>query len=287
MREHSLVLHGQRSVLNEDRFTLKSKQLTAPSGAMVRACLELKTSQKIDLQTWRDLVGSSRDLHSAQEKMQGSREERVTRFESAVWSLSQGTAVNPEVASFLCGYLASLIDPGSLSHVRLVSPFLDRFPTAMLWYGLCAGLQQKSDVLSQFNALGRRVLRDIVNPESLLGRPQSDIAIDELDVFLRGDKPLRDFHRSSPRHISIELSPRIHTIMNWPDRSGREQRDSIESRGYADIEYLAKQLGQAIQSLNRIRSGLEASKRFETGPGPREKALPPTSITKDRSKRRR
>ena len=274
-------------VLNGDRFTLRNRLGSAASGAIVHGCLELKTASQIALHTWRDLVGNSKELLVARERMQGPREERVTRFEDAVANLAHTPTVNPEVASFLCGYLASLIDPGSLTHARLLSPLLDRFPTALLWYGLCAGFHQKNELLSQFNALGRRVLRDVVNPESLLSRPQSDIAIEELEVFLRGDKPLREFHRGSPKHISIEIAPRIRTTLNWPDHSAREQEDLTGSRGYADNEYVGKQLGQVIQSLNQIRDRLVGPKRFQPESIPRDKVLPSAGFIKDRGKRRR
>jgi hypothetical protein len=273
-------------ILKGDRFILKNTQAAAAPGVVVRACLELKKGQRIEAHTWRELVANSKDLLFIPEKMQGPREERVARFETSVSSLTHGVAVNWGAASFLCGHLASLIEPGSLSHFRMISPLLARFPTAMLWYGLCAGLQKKSQLLNQFNALGRRVTRDIGKPEPFLSRPQSDIAIDELEVLLRGDKPRRDFHRSSPKQISIEISPRIHTILNWAERSTPDQ-DLAESSRYSGNEFLAKQLAQAIQSLNQIQNRLAISGRSQTDLNERNKTAPPTVISKDRAKRRR
>jgi hypothetical protein len=273
-------------VLNEDRFTLRNRQLSAPLGAIVRACVELKATQKIDVHTWRNLVGNSRDILAAPERMQGSREERVMRFENALAALSQNVVVEPNLASFISGYLASLIDPSSFSYTKLVLPLLDRFPTVMLWYGLCAGFQQRNDLLSQFNALGRRVLRDIAKPESPLGRPSSDISVDELEVFMRGDKQFRDFHRSSPKHISIEILPMISMSVNWPDRSTKEPHTLVESKEHQDFEFVARQLSQAIQSLNQIHTRLLGSQRRHLESVPSGKVFSST-VTKGRGKRRK
>jgi hypothetical protein len=266
-------------VLNGDQFALRSRQLPAPSGIIVRASLELKTTRKIESSTWRELVG--RELAGVPEKMQGPREERVSRFESAVSSLSHDARINLGTASFVCGYLASLIEPGSLAYAKLVAPHLGRFPTAMLWYGLCAGMERGNILLSQFSALGRRVMRDLQLTEGFLTTPNSDIAIEELEVFFEGDKPLHEFQRSSPRHISIEIFPGINTLLNWPDRTVREQPD------YLDSEFLVQKIGQAIQSLNDVQRKLVSPKRHQPSVITRERPPLATNLPKERGKRRR
>ena len=108
-------------------------------------------------------------------------------------------------SSFLAGLLADQISPGSFEHVDLLLPYLNQYPTALIWYGLCAGLHPDSEVQQVGNCLGRRLVRDLLASDPILSRPKYDIAVRELEVHLDREEPL-EFRTASQNHIAVRSS---------------------------------------------------------------------------------
>ncbi len=134
----------------------------------------------------------------------GSREDRVVqqgRIQDLVgtWPRSRR-----EIASFLLGYTASRVSPGSLSHLELLESAVRDFPTAPIWYGICAGIFNRSTLLSSEDALGWRVLRELLSDRSLLHRPRCDVALTELQL-LRGHGGRIPTRTTSA--IEVEVAP--------------------------------------------------------------------------------
>jgi len=173
---------------------------------------------------------------------------------------------------FVCGYLASLIDPGSIKHFGLVWPFLPEYPTALLWYGLCASLRSKHEILRSFKGLGRRLIRDLLLPDNLVGRPLADICLDELEVRLRGEHPLMDFHRTYSRNVVVELAPRVSTIIKLTERNSVQQMSLPEQFGSQEEmplrEELLSKVETAIRTLHDVTSkltvGIQAERKGKT-----------------------
>ena len=107
-------------------------------------------------------------------------------------------------SSFLAGLLADQIGPGSFEHVELLLPYLNQYPTALIWYGLCAGLHPDSEVQQVGNCLGRRLVRDLLAPDPILSRPKYDIAVEtSLRCTLIERNPWSSERQSKPHRSRI------------------------------------------------------------------------------------
>lgn len=192
----------------------------------------------------------------------GTREDRVLVFDQVSRVLTS-SRIPPEEGSFLLGYLASSILPGSMRYATLLRPMLDQFRTALIWLGICAGLRRDSEVLQEFGGIGRRVLRDLLIPEALVDFPRSDIAVGELEVLLGGDRKVDDFMRTAATYLTVELVPGVQMSVNWQPKKGQVVSDapipaeSVDSLGVGvraslsrDLDGLRRQIEQMMRALS-------------------------------------
>lgn len=186
-------------------------------GLIEEACREIRRGQGISSFNWHRLSGSRISNSVIADSMRSTKEHRVETFEQAVKTLSQ--EVSDELhASFLVGYLASLVSDGSMEHGHLVLPLQGRLPTAMLWYGICAGLLPGNRIRTDYNHLGLRILRSLKRNDGLLSPPTCDISVAELEVLLRGDVRSRNFRQHHASFLRVELVPMVTTVLRWPGR---------------------------------------------------------------------
>ena len=232
---------------------------------IIEACSQLKRNGVISAHTWDVLTKDVEELRIAQKEMTAPREERVRFFQKLVYSKSFQKLHDYNMQSFVCGYLASLIGPGSMSHIDLVAQQVAKWPTVLMWYGLCAGLHRKSELLSSFNVLGRRILRELLKVESVLTWPSADIAVSELEILLKGDGKLNDFRTFSSNHVIVELFPLIHTYISWPKRDiGRQQE--LFPKIPISVDLLSKLrmlLEEAIEVQRHLAGSMESYKPSE------------------------
>ena len=164
------------------------------------------------MRSWRLLADVGVLPHQPLAELRGPREQRVRAFERILKGPNRSDALT---SSFLAVLLADQISPGSFEHVDLLLPYLNQFPTALIWYGLCAGLHPDSEVQQVGNCLGRRLVRDLLASDPILSRPKYDIAVSELEVHLDREEPL-EFRTASQNHIAVELLPGVPAYMKWP-----------------------------------------------------------------------
>jgi len=196
--------------------------------SVISACLQIKEQGIISNELWRQMTDDNQGLQNALISMEGTREERVRFFQDIFSSIKINS--NSEITQkFIFGYIGSLIGQGTLSHFDLVSRYADKFPTALLWYGLCAGLYKKNDLSNAFNVLGRRLLRDLLRNESIFDAPLSDVSIEELKIFLDGEHQKTDFRTFSQNRIYTELYPGISTYLTWPKQEAAKQMQLFET----------------------------------------------------------
>jgi hypothetical protein len=138
-------------------------------------------------------------------EMDGPREQRVQLLNRALVELTSGELGNDDVNGFLAGLLTAYVGPGTLDYIGLLRPHVQRLPSALVWYGLIAGLQSSSSVQSFGMGLGRRIVRDVLRNEEFLDLPTCDIAMAELSVFSRATA--LDFRTASRSHLEIEIAP--------------------------------------------------------------------------------
>lgn len=234
-----------------DLFT---SQIASTSSAeqIFRACHELKLYGDIKEETWSDISKNLLDFNAVKEQLAGTRENRVLYCEKIINGSELNDATSAHLRDFICAYLVSRINPGSMSHANLILSYQNKFPSAMLWYGMLAGLSPKSDLLSEYNGLGRRVLRDLLESGSLTDRPYADIAVDELEVFFNGDNPIKEFRKASHNYLEIEIVPCISTVVRWSSIDKGQQIDSNESNNEPKHANLIKKLSETLKQADEI-----------------------------------
>ncbi len=175
----------------------------------------------------------------AERVMRGSREDRVVAFEQFLHTSVGTPARKPEVMSFMLGYLASRIAPGTIRHSSVLARVADRYPTAVLWYGFCAGFAESDAEMPNTGrtrvvdlpSSTRRVVRELIRPEQVLSAPICDIGYLELMALSRtGGDPLESLIKTTQGSVIVELLPGVCTSVSGSSRApaelqGRELRE--------------------------------------------------------------
>ncbi len=234
---------------------------------VVRACQEVTASP--------GLVPSSLSgipqFASAEKRMYGPREDRVVAFSELVRSIEKSPSLDGELTSFMLGYLASRIAPGTIQHSGVLRPVTRRYATALLWYGFCAGLggsESKSQSASggsrstlDLPGTARRVARDLIQPEPILAAPTCDISFLELVALSKtGGDPLAGLIRTTQGTATIELMPGVSTNVNVSSKVGAD-----ESMRTAKEKNILAAMGDHIDQLRWAYEDLVRSTSEETG----------------------
>ncbi len=248
--------------------------------SIITACLQIREQGCISKDLWKELTKDfQEEVRNALRNMEGSREERVRYFQKLFSTINIDTNSNSNIEEkFIYGFLCSLIGQGTLSHYELINQYAKQFPTALLWYSLCAGLYKKNELLNSFNVLGRRLLRELLRNKSILDAPLSDISIDELEIFLEGEHQKSDFRTFTPNRIDTELYPGISTYLIWSKQEAATQMELFETKteGSLQREQLSE-LGSLLHRAVDIYMSLSANKELT-----RKSQQPPESGKKKR-----
>ena len=225
---------------------------------LVDGLVEVIKDGEIGETTWKRLTTGFPNARRAIEPMKGTQEERVIVLESVLGEGANRGNRYGEENSFVAGYLGSRIFPGTIKHAGLVLRHLERYPSAVLWLGLFAGLHGRREL--NLSSLGRHVWRALSGEESVLSRPRCDIGIRELRVLVEGGMFGAQFRTVTPGRLVVELRPGVNTVVRWPAndvvRETRRQRDLFGSR--------SKEMGGVLKDLKKVRRGLDdAIRKFE------------------------
>ena len=180
-------------------------------------CQELQSHGELK-RSWDLLESAGAPPREILNEMRGPREHRVRTFERI---LNGANHMDVLTSSFLAGLLADQIAPGTFEHVDLLVPYLNQYPMALVWYGLCAGLHPDSEVQQVGNCLGRRLVRDLLVSDPIISRPKYDLSVNELEVCLDREEPL-EFRVASQNHIAVEVLPGVPAYMKWPVNASTE-----------------------------------------------------------------
>jgi hypothetical protein len=96
--------------------------------------------------------------------------------------------------------------------------------------------------------------------ELLISRPRHDISVDEVEMYLGGDRPSEGFAAGSPSHLVIELSPGVNTVVSWAGRNARpgspveimQQKPPVSP----DHGRLLSEMGMALEHAQYVLSQL-------------------------------
>jgi hypothetical protein len=232
---------------------------------ILEACQQYEISSDISDSLFDKLTNYDNAFVSMKQDMLESLERRVVCFNKILSSDFFNQPEIPLVKSFICGYVASRVSPGSLLHSDLIWPHINKYPAALLWYGLFAGLTPKNDVLTSFDGLGRRLIRDLLDSSNLFDQPRSDISLEELEVFLLENSRISNFRRGSTNHVAVELAPCITTALRWPDTDRKNQQTTIQDSVKSDTPSdLFSELGIYIKKIEDLYRRLAKSEQVPT-----------------------
>ena len=207
---------------------------------------------------WRAVTRGFPEVRNAMKYMADTQETRMLAFERMLKETVMGRKARSSEASFLMGYVASLIAPGSVKHAHMLLDHIDRLSTAVMWLSLFASIYRKSQL--RVSKLAHLVWRAIAEEEELLARPRSDIGLAELCV-LQDAGVVNDSLRGTTRgRLIVELMPCVSTIVRWPRQEGVG-----DSQGQGELfSGQASQLNSITRALEGLRGELdEVTRRLQ------------------------
>jgi hypothetical protein len=227
---------------------------------IVNACRVVESRGELSRAEWEQLSRGRIPLSLLTESAVTSRERRVETFEQVVNHLVRDRS-DPLATDFLAGYFASLISDGSLEHAHLIFPLLERLPTAMIWYGICAGLSPRSRIMSDYGHLGVKLARMIRSQDHLLSPPTADVGLLELEMSLRGgDSEADHYRRVHASFLRVELVPMVSTVVRWSRTKGDQGSDrqlglfegEIPRRTQAELKNVVASLRETLEVVERL-----------------------------------
>ena len=199
-------------------------------------------------------------------------EVRVTNFEN-ICSMISEIKISERSASFIIGYLANQISPGTLKHQMLLEPYFKRFPNIFVWYGVFAGLTLQSDVMSFSNGLGWQISKQLDRKINLFEYPESDICFNEYEMLLKTSKPDISFNTQSASNIVVELVPGIKTNVSWPPRKnevGTNEQEQLQLFNTKDevysLDILGKKLYETVEIYEKLLGATNKTDKRPTKP---------------------
>lgn len=210
-------------------------------------------------------------------RMDGSREERVLAFSAFVRNLPTSSHQESRgLLSFVLGFLASRIAPGTIQHSSVLEPIATHYPESLIWYGFCAGCaRRKSTERSSASrsgadlpAISRWIARSILRSDSPWDTPACDISWKELmSLFLTGGDPLTAVIRATSGSAIVELSPAVWTVINVSARTegsegGRRSRGDRNEHLMALMEENLARLNATFRELSAGQSNVQQQSLF-------------------------
>lgn len=206
-----------------------------------------------------------------EERMHGSREDRVIAFEKFRSALRASNLRPTEINSFAIGYLASRIAPGTIRHSELLAQISREYPTAILWYAFFAGIGESGYV----SDLGRRgvelpasvwrIARDLLRPESPFESPTSDISLLELVALSRSSAdPLENLITTTQASAVIEILPCVSTLVNTVTRSDVADQGASSARKRRVLASLGNQIERLRETYRELIDDSEVKTEQET-----------------------
>lgn len=198
-----------------------------------------------------------KNLDLTAEKMAGSFDGRMAAFDQIVAVISDSSE-GKEIDGVAIGYFANLISPGSFSHLPVLFKLTEKYPTAVIWYGLFSGLNMGRLSSDSVVAIGRKLKRDLQEPFYADSQPQADVSIDELGVLLRLPNLNNSLKPSISKSLRISLLPGVDIFTNFSENQHSAQDDLNEKRleEVQKRQYRAREL--LITSLRALDGALEA-----------------------------
>jgi len=192
---------------------------------------------------------------------EGTRESRVVALEKALYTIGNGKGGRSTLATFVASYLVSLLAPGSLEYISLLTPTGEPRTETSLWYGLLGGLHPNTDVFDAAVGLGWNLAIELTRRSSVFDPPSSDLDIDELDMLMDSERKHSMNKAQRAGGLTVELALGSETVVaigSSIDDKRTVQSDLFDQReAWPNVERVMKDVEGAMRRLDYAKARLE------------------------------
>ncbi len=241
------------SLYSEDQG--RDAQLDKDLKVILSACEDIRQRSDISSDIWQSLTRDLSPFAELRGLMTGPREDRVVVVEKVLSTFPTQNLLRDQRITFVIGYLASRISPGTLDHYGLLRSKVPMSSLALIWYGLCSGLASRGD-LRDASGLSLRLFRDLQRPSSIEERPDCDISIDELKVLMSAVTRESGIKPGNPNTLEVELIPLVKSTVRWSASRAGETGELFNTAMIKDVSRLIEDLGHLTKRADYIASSL-------------------------------
>lgn len=214
----------------------------------------MKNKNQIDRLLWSTVFGSIAPFEVIELLKEAPREDKFELLQRIFERLQSKPKKGP-LEDFAIGFLVSLISVNTFEHAEMLFPMLDRYPTAINWYGLCIALAEKATIDTWKIGLDRRLRRELSRSLNLGERPNTDISFDEFIVLNRASTPFQTVIQASSKTLTVELIPGVEQLISWPNRNVEYQPEYVNHT--LVIENTKKDIDALVEKCLAIRRNLD------------------------------
>lgn len=266
-------------------FVTEKSNHNREAGIVVDALRELYEHKSLSTPTLRSITGGKMGTSDIDDLMSTPREDRL-RFVEAF--LGAGHNRISLIDDFLCGFFMSLISNGTLDYASLLLERLERFPTSLMWYGICCGVKREGRLDTWRRGLQQWLTREIERDFSLSERPRTDVSAVEFQILLRAPSK-GGLLQDNARTLAIELVPGVEQTLPWPPRSEENKEINLNNENMKKTIEDVQAISQRCESiLKRLEP---TTKQVESEPAQMKLGIDSPldtadNLKKDRSKKK-
>jgi hypothetical protein len=193
------------------------------------------------------------------ERISGPFDGRMAAFEAIVNRISSRPE-NSELDGVAIGYFANRVSGGSFAHFPVVLRLSMRYPSAVAWYGVFAGMELGKNSVEFVSALARKLRRDMSAAFDLSHAPEADISVDELAVLTRLPNIAGVIKQSAPTVLRVSLLPGVDIFLgasNFQEAAGEEESEKRIKDLLNQQLRVRDYMVQALRSLDSSIDSLE------------------------------
>lgn len=239
--------------------------VTVPD-VILSALRTVMANGRLDDVALENLLSSLPELAGDLSRFRGTREGRARAIQEAISVLSRSRGDEDQLRDCVAGCLISLIGDGSFKFMPAALSTSSILRMAPLWFAVWSGLQTNSDIMTEFNCMGRRIARDLRARVGVYDGPNDDISVMELMSWGSDVEQLPREHASS---ISVEIYPWVSSRQSIARVSAAASNQSNEYR--RDIRELRALMAHSTEILSRIDRGYSPETGQDADPPYRQK----------------
>lgn len=192
-------------------------------------------------------------------KFRGPREGRARAVQEALIRLSDLSTPtdDSQVRDCVAGCLLSVLGDGSFRFLPTALATTPLLPMAPLWFSAWSGIQTSSDLMTVFNCMGRRIVRDLRSRGGVFCAPVDDVALEEVRY---SGVDLDSIPRGQSNSISVEIYP------NVSSRQGLLRQGSATVGAKRHFQREIKELRELISRSSEILSRLDEDQPMAEAP---------------------